>query len=466
MKRTSAKSTAGNSVRKFLGEAGGNATMITALAAIPLIATAGMAIDYMRALRSAGELQQVADAAALAAASAKNVTGTTSQQLTKRATIATNYVNSALPNVQDIEVIGTPTVTTGPNTIDVTVKAKVKGSLINVLNALPKNSETANGSGGSLAGTNRYDTTLNIHSKVGWTKESYMCLLALNPTATEAIYFQGNSEFYATCAVHANSSATVAMRTWGNAEAYATAFTSVGGWAGSGFEPNPTNGASPKADPYGNMTLPTAGSCVDSAYLPQATSVNGQGVKVKNNSGTAELKPGTYCGGLHITTHGKAKMKPGLYIMKDGTLDIDANSELTGEDGVVIYLTGASAYIDVKSGAVFKIKAPTAATAISGSTSAYKGFAIMQDRLSNVGGTNSLYSKGGVDIEGGFYTPSQKLVVWANDTMNSNSKYFPMIVDTLNMNGTATLYVNLNYANAGFEEPVELKTQSKVYVTQ
>ena len=103
-------------------------------------------------------------------------------------------------------------------------------------------------------------------------------------------------------------------------------------------------------------------------------------------------------------------------------------------------------------------KAPTSGT--------YKSFAVMQDRTTGVGNTNTLYSKGGVNIDGAFYTPKQELVVWANDTMNSNSKYFPMIVNTLNMNGTATLYVNLDYAGDTYEDPTELKQAAKVFVSQ
>ena len=453
-------------VRRFLGNNRGNATIMVTLAAIPMVACAGIAIDYMRGLRSASELQGVTDAAALAAASARNVTGTISQQLTQRAAIATKDITASVANVADMQLVGSPSVVTGPNTIDVTVNAKVKGSLANVLNLLPKGGAAVSaGSGGAQAGaTSSTDINLSVHSKVGFSKESYLCLLALNPTATNAIYFQGNSEFMATCAVQANSSATVAMRTWGSAEAYATSFCTVfpGGWAGSGFEPNPQGGCSYKSDPYASLTLPAAGTPITAAQIPTATSVSAStGVTVKNT--TATLKPGTYYKGLHITTHGVANLEPGLYIIKDGKLDVDADSTLNATGGVTFYLTGSNAYIDIKSGAVVKIVAPKTGTA-----SNYKGMAIMQDRRTGygAGNTNTLYSKGGVNIDGTFYTPYQKLVVWANDTMNGTSKYFPMIVDTLNMNGTATLYVNLDYTGAGFPEPTELKQSGKVFVSQ
>ena len=219
----------------FLRSAQGNTTIIATIAAIPMIGSVGLAVDYMRGVRASEALQHVADAAALAAASAKNVTGTQSEQMNQRATIAANYLNDSVGNVSDIEVIGAPTVATGPNSIKITVDAKVKGSFINVLNALKDGSaDLGGGSLGNQAGQNSKDINLHVSSTVGFSEDAYLCLLAMNPTQTEAIYFQGNSKFMATCSVHANSNATTAIRTWGNAAAYAASFTTRGGWAGSG----------------------------------------------------------------------------------------------------------------------------------------------------------------------------------------------------------------------------------------
>jgi Flp pilus assembly protein TadG len=440
----------------------GNTTLIATIAAIPMIGSVGLAVDYMRGVRASEALQHVADAAALAAASAKNVTGTQSEQLTQRAAIASNYINDSVANVSDIEVVGAPSVTTGPNTIDIEVKAKVKGSFINVLNAVQNNSaELGGGSLGSQAGqTNSKDINLTVRSKVGFSKEAYVCLLALEPTAKEAIYFQGNSKFTSNCSVHANSDNEVAIRTWGNAEATAASFCARGGWAGSGFYPDPTGGCPYVVDPLNSkkkvLPMPTAAEyCTENKTNRQ----------VKNT--TATLSPGTYCGGINVNTHGKAILQKGIYIIKDGTLSVDSGSELDAPDGTVIYLTGNSSYVDVTSGAVVQITAPNKSNSSSGdSTYPYRGWAIVQDRKTGVGNTNTIYSKGGVNIKGGVYTPSQNLVIWANDDMNADSSYFPMIVNTFIENGTATLYAKLDWADENFEEPLVLKQAARVFVSQ
>ena len=458
-----AKGTTGTPGRigKFLRSSRGNATLITTLAAIPMIGCVGLAVDYMRGVRASEALQSVADAAALAAASATNVSGSTSEQLSQRAVIASNYINDSVAKVSDIELVGSPAVTTGPNTIDIQVDAKVKGSFINVLNALKDNSaETGNGGLGDRAGEkSSKDIDLSVHSKVGFSDEAYLCLLSMNMTQTEAIYFQGNSKFMASCSVHANSNATTAIRTWGNAEAYAASFCARGGWAGSGFDPDPEGGCSVVQDPFGTpgkkhyLTLPTAGGC---------TATNKQ---IKNNDVMATLAPGTYCGGISVVTHGKLTLQKGVYILKDGDLKVDSQSELYAPDGTVIYLTGNSSNVDISSGATVHLVAPNKANSIA-ATEPYRGWAIMQDRESGIGNTNSIYSKGGVNIRGGIYTPAQKLVVWANGDMNADSDYFPMVVDTLNMNGTATLYVNLDWGNEHLDEPDGLKQAGKIFVSQ
>jgi hypothetical protein len=71
-----------------------------------------------------------------------------------------------------------------------------------------------------------------------------------------------------------------------------------------------------------------------------------------------------------------------------------------------------------------------------------------------------------VSIQGAFYSPNQLLCVTPNGDINTDSKYFPMIVRSLKMNGTATLYVNNDFNGANLPEPTELKTTANVAITQ
>jgi Flp pilus assembly protein TadG len=460
-------------IASYLRSTAGNLTLIGSIAALPMIASVGLAVDYMRASRSAQELQQIADAAALAAASAKNITGTAAQKIEQRSAIATKFITASVANVADVELVGPPEVTTGPNTVDIHINAKVKGSFINVLNAMNSSADIGGDIGSDVAGeSSSKDIDLTVHAKVGFSENSYRCLIALHPTLSQEINFEGNSEFMANCAVHANSNAAVAIRTWGSAEAYATSFCARGGWAGSGFTPDPTGGCTLVADPYASMTLPTVGSCITAAAAGLPSSGSGSkltaaGAFVKNEART--LPPGTYCGGIEGKTHATITLEKGIYVFKDGDLVLDAGSKILATSGTVIYLTGVSSNISVASGATLKVTGPNNVNSVVGDpTYAYRGWAILQDRTTTPTSDNSVSSQnnGDVDIIGGYYGPTQDLRITANGDVNANSGYFPMITNSLYMTGNATFYVNLDYAAANLDEPTGLKQSSRVAVTQ
>ncbi len=97
MKLLAMKNSVIAAIGRFAGNCAGNVTIITGLAAIPLIAAAGSAIDYLRATNVATIVQAGADAAALAVASATDavkakgwVTQLQSDLVTKLGAEATN----------------------------------------------------------------------------------------------------------------------------------------------------------------------------------------------------------------------------------------------------------------------------------------------------------------------------------------------------------------------------------------
>jgi Flp pilus assembly protein TadG len=435
MKLLAMKSSVFTTLSRFAKNCAGNMTIITGLAAIPLVAAAGIAIDYSRGTRVESELQQIADSAALAAAAGQNISGTTAQKQAQRTAIAQSYLDAHLGNLGDA-VVGTPTVTIGPNTVDVAINATVSGSLVNVLSAPGQTGKTM---------------TVTVNSKAAFSKDSYLCLLSTNMSEPESIYFQGNSEFMASvCTVQANSDDANAMRTWGNAYAESDGFCAVGGWAGSGFQPPPENGCTAKIDPYASLAMPTVGACDFNNML------------VKNT--TATLTPGVYCGGIDVSTHGVANLDPGLYIIKDGDLLVDSQSTLNAPVGVVFYLTGNVSIIDITSGAIVTINAPKTGEGV-GQAANYEGFAFMVDRATGIGNEHYISSGGAVNINGAFYAPNANLTIWANGNMNGASSYFPIVTSKFQMNGTATLYVKLDYAAAGYPEPTPLKTAGTITLT-
>ena len=150
-------------LRRFWKDNRGSTSLISIMAAIPVVAAAGMGIDYSRTVRAKTEIQEVADAAALAAASGKNITGPASAKQVQRQNIASKFITDSLAKVSDVEIIGSPQIIAGPNTVDVSINARVKGTFLNVLNALPDDALIdPNSNGDGQAGDKSYDFDFNI----------------------------------------------------------------------------------------------------------------------------------------------------------------------------------------------------------------------------------------------------------------------------------------------------------------
>nr|WP_246771196.1 vWA domain-containing protein [Aestuariivirga sp. YIM B02566] len=119
----SSKSKSARLLHRFAGDARGNVAIFTALAALPLLVAAGVAIDTARASRSHNTLQVAVDSAALAAASSDkvNMAGlTTAQKATRKKeleNLARNYVKS---NYADEGAEATITVDVTDTTLTVT----------------------------------------------------------------------------------------------------------------------------------------------------------------------------------------------------------------------------------------------------------------------------------------------------------------------------------------------------------
>jgi Flp pilus assembly protein TadG len=435
------------SLRNFAADRSGNLTMVMGLSAVPFLLAVGVAVDYSRGVTARTGLQQISDAAALAAAAPASAT------TDERKSIALNYIDANDDVLAGID-IKDKTVTVGPNTVDVALTANIEGTIVKV-------GESSSGSGAAEnGGSSNFSADYDVgsKSKAAYGKDGLMCLMSLNSSAYEAVKFYGNTEFMASsCSVQANSTNSTAMITWGSAYAEASTFCAVGGWKGSGFEPDPTGGCPVKTDPYASLAMPSTSVTVRS---------NSQLV-IKNQ--TMTLDPGVYKGGISIQTGGKAILNPGTYVIQDGGFLMSSSAQVTGT-GVTIYMYGNGpttgsgknpSIIDIGSQSTVYLKAPTSGT--------YAGIAIIQDKNSNandVAGTTTITSGGNVNIIGAVYMPKQTLKIWASGDMNVDSSYFPIITDKFEMNGSGTLHVNIDYAAAGFPKPDALVTKGYLLLTQ
>jgi hypothetical protein len=133
------------------------------------------------------------------------------------------------------------------------------------------------------------------------------CIMALNPTATNAISLFG-AALLQTCAIVDDSNDSKAFGIFGVALWHASSIGIVGGYD---FDllpfvlPKPVTGIAPVKDPLAHLNAPSIGSCDHTNYS-------------LGPIGIGTLYPGVYCGGITITGLAVLHLQPGTYVIRGG----------------------------------------------------------------------------------------------------------------------------------------------------
>lgn len=436
---------------RFLRSDGGNLTMIATLAAIPIIGAAGMAVDYARISRVKDKLQLVTDGATLAAAGARNVTGTADQRKQKRIDIATNYLTQGLATITDVDVVDTPVVTATASNVSISVKATVKGSFMNVFNATAKDDADFDyGGGGSEEGSNGRKYDIRVSSQSGFKSgASYLCMLVLNPTAAQSLEVQGTADIDSKgCAIWVNSNSMTGLYENGVATVTADKICVRGYYAGTAYYPDKPKSGSIDCPLYPD---PLAAKFATDYATAWAAAVNRPG-HTSPKGGTETLYPGKYVGGLTINNGGRITLSPGIYFMVGDKMNIKAGGEVFANGGVTIVLTDAnvsspvinsSAKLTVIGKGNLSIKAP--------SSGPFAGIAIAQHPNSVPGTTksaaNNIQGGGTVEITGIIYYPKQVLYITGGgfgtisnpEWISKNAPLFAIVADKVFVEGNGQL---------------------------
>jgi Flp pilus assembly protein TadG len=434
-------------IRRFAHNDDGNLMLMTSVLCIPLIAAAGIAIDYGRATRAHQALQIVADTATLAAASTHNLSGSSSSQATVRSKIATSYVTAEMKGIGDLWISTPPTVASTANSITVTIPAKVKGSLTNVLSLLSQSALLGSGGGGSSSGTGDYmDIDVTAKSKASWTTgPQYLCMLALNASKSQAMSIQGTADIKATnCAVYVDSSASDALYENGNATVTASNIYVVGNYSGAAYYPLPTIHAANFPDPL------AASYATDYAATYASATARGD-----FNTAGSTLNPGLYtCSNkkTSVTNGQTITLNAGVYYIKDCTLQVKSGGTLNGLGGVSIILVGNGSNIDIQAGGNLNLQAPAAGR--------FAGIALAQDKnvtgvAASGGSRNSVIGGGTLSVTGVIYFPTHDFYVTGNGfsltQLSVGNPQFAIVADTITIQGNGQVYVGggSDYNSAG-----------------
>jgi Flp pilus assembly protein TadG len=407
----SAERSAGLSLMKRWQKDERGNVMITAAILLPIVVgTVGAAVSYSVDGATRASMQNMLDAAVLAAAASTDLTPASSDS-------AISIANTYFQNNMGTVTRNTAKDVTATFTVsNATISGTATGTVTNPF--------------GGLIGARAY----TVGVKAAATKSSIpICVLGLNGLDNGAFDVNGGPVFNADCAVQANSNSKSGMSQEGkSATVKAKKFGVKGGHKTDSYVPPPTDGSAVIPDPYASLPFPPYAAC----------DKNAKGLDIKDDT---TLAPGTYCGGIHISGSGpKVTLQSGIYVMVDGPFWVDGGGIVTG-DKVMIGFTGKGSTLQVWGDASVTLTSPTSGT--------YMNMQFMQDNSDtnthglwcSIGGNGGGGSSNGkLSFDGVAYFPTQNFWTFGNAVVNANSPSLAIVADKIWTQGNATVNVTHN----------------------
>ena len=395
-----------NNKKSFLSDRRGTVAIIFSFAMVPIVAFVGSSIDYARALSEKTRLQAITDIAAQAGA---RIPATANANRIEAATksFAVNAEGTLAATIN-------PVITASNAEVNITASAFVPTAFMKIV------------------GIDEVQISAEATARPQIENGGVACLLALNENAPEGIHMQGINQLQSPdCWAWVNASGSESINAVGASSGAAQGFCTQGEVVGpEHFNPVPYTGCSPLPDPFKDMhSAPAgAGTCTHN--------------NTRLNNGTHTITPGTYCGGLELKPQALVNMQPGVYVIKNGSLKVWAQSELIGDD-VVFYFTGSDTGIHVQGGGQMTLRGRKEGHS-------YEGFLFIQDQYSNPGDQGvDIQGGGGVKMEGILYTPTWQVAIGGNGEVNQNAKFWVMVADSFHMEGNGTLHIRSNASAIG-----------------
>ncbi len=224
-------------------------------------------------------------------------------------------------------------------------------------------------------------------------------LVVLDPSGRNALWLQGNASLrIIKGAIWVNSTASDALLAQGSPSISADQIGIVGGYR---FEGNPSvtgtllTGQSPMADPLANLPPP------DPTGLPTFPGRTIGGTSV------VTLDPGIYTGPIRVEGNARVILRPGIYILRGGLL-VSGNGIVTGS---LVLLYNESGRIEVQGNGRLELTAP--------SSGPYAGISVFQPA------TNSeplwVSGNGGLGAVGALYLPRSTVHVEGNAVLRTHT---------------------------------------------
>ncbi|HZP99683.1 MAG TPA: pilus assembly protein TadG-related protein [Reyranella sp.] len=402
-------------------------SIATFLIVVPVaIGTAALGIETGQLYRVKRQMQSAADAAAIAG-SIDRINGLTSTTITTDAKYAsqrngfTDATNGVSVTVNSPPTSGSYTGST--TAVEVIITKPASFSLGAVLNSW-------------LGKTNASFTmrARSVAAQKSFTQGSTTgqgCIVALTTAAEAGVRFSNFNTLTSDCAIMSNGSAT-GTGTSASVDIYSFNNATVSQvWTRGSYStdnashitPTPsnalTNQSSTIADPTASFANPSVGACTYTNYNQSSLS-------------SLTINPGTYCGGLNVSSISNVYFTPGIYYVADGDMYLDSVHNVTcptctTTNGVAIVLTTATG-TPANIGGVY-ISSDNNVSLSAGSSGTYGGILFYQDRRASVGtwtSTSKIFTVSSLNtatLTGAIYFPNNRIeIANINNFDNGNAK--------------------------------------------
>jgi Flp pilus assembly protein TadG len=247
---------------------------------------------------------------------------------------------------------------------------------------------------------------------------SSACVLALDPSASQAINFSGNTtSTFTDCVVMSDSISSSSINVQGSAQmtapcAYAVGHVTLTSGAHLGCGSAQT-GMGPVGDPFASFPMPPdTGPC-------------------QNFNGSGNWQPGHYCGN-GVSIKGKTHMQGGGVYVIDGGLSANANADVDihGSGGVTLVFYGGS--ISLNCSSVWNISAPTSGP--------YAGMLMVGARGSSAPSSVTINGDSSSSMTGNMYFANTPVSYLGNFTGTNGCMH--IVADTVQWTGNTTVSVN------------------------
>jgi Flp pilus assembly protein TadG len=234
---------------------------------------------------------------------------------------------------------------------------------------------------------------------VAVTQGSGSCVYSLDRTAPGALTVAGTASVNSACGMYVNSDSSSALTVSGGGTVTSSLVGVVGGTNvnGGGSTP-PSTGIKSFGDPLAYIPAPSFDPSSCSSF--HNTALNGS------------ISPGTFCGGISVSTGSNVTFNQGLYVIDGGGIKITGGT--VSGSGVTFYLTGnngSGSSPATYSGVTINGGAVNFTSPCSSSGGSIAGMLFFQDRSIIATGSNgsTINGNAGSTFSGAIYFPTTSL---------------------------------------------------------